>query len=65
MPHKTLYVSERDLSLWDAAQRVADRRKTSLSRVVAEALTEDLPRQDAQTVETPADRWAHIASDAA
>lgn len=65
MPHKTLYVSERDLPLWDAAQRVADRRKTSLSRVVVEALTEDLPRQDAKTTETPADRWAHIGSDAA
>ena len=65
MPHKTLYVSADDQSLWDAAQRVADRKKTSLSRIVAEALENDLPRAAAEIPETTADRWAHIAADAA
>jgi hypothetical protein len=65
MPHKTLYVSAADQSLWDAAQRVADRKNTSLSRIVAEALENDLPRAAAEISEAPADRWAHIAADAA
>ncbi|MGX6605615.1 hypothetical protein ACWKSP_26305 [Micromonosporaceae bacterium Da 78-11] len=63
MPHKTLYVSAEDLTtLWAAAERVAARRKISVSRVVTEALETDLPRQDAAVPETPADRWAHIAA---
>jgi hypothetical protein len=68
VPHKTLYVAERDISLWEAAQRVADLRKTSLSRIVVEALENDLPRaatDDPTPPETPTDRWAHIAADAA
>jgi hypothetical protein len=65
MPNKTLYIPEKETTLWDAAQRVADRRGVSLYRVVSEALTEDLPRQDATADTKPADPWAHIASDAA
>ena len=65
MPHKTLYVSDADISLWAAAQRVADRRKTSLSRLVAEALKNDLPRAAAELTIQPTDEWAHIAADAA
>ncbi len=65
MAHRTLYVAEKDLNLWAAAERVASRKKTSVSQVVTEALENDLPRQDAAVPETPADRWAHIAADAA
>ena len=65
MPHKTLYVSPADESLWAAAQRVADKGGTSVSRIVAEALKRGLPRLDAELSEQPADQWAHIAADVA
>jgi hypothetical protein len=65
MPHKTLYVPPADESLWAAAQRVADKGDTSVSRLVAEALKRHLPRIDAELSERPADEWAHIAADAA
>ena len=65
MANKTFYIPDDDAALWDAARRVAKRRRTSLYRVVADALVEDLPRQDAETPPEPTDRWAHIAADAA
>ncbi len=61
MPNKTLYIPADDEPMWEAAQRVARKRKTSLYRVVAEALRRDLPRADA----TPDDEWAGVAADAA
>lgn len=65
MPHKTLYVSPADESLWAAAQRVADKGETSVSRIVVEALKRGLPRLDAELSEQQADQWAHIAADVA
>jgi hypothetical protein len=67
MPHKTLYIPPADESLWAAAQRVADKAGTSVSRVVAEALKNDLPRAAAELHAKPQvkDEWADIAADAA
>lgn len=62
MPNLNLYIPDRDIPLWDAARRVASKRGVSLGRVVSDALSEDLPRQDA---EQPAEKWAAIAADAA
>ncbi|WP_250029733.1 hypothetical protein [Paractinoplanes maris] len=65
MPHKTLYVAPSDESLWAAAQRVADKAGTSVSRVVAEALKNDLPRAAAELEQQKAekvDQWAEIAA---
>jgi hypothetical protein len=63
MPNKTLYIPPADESLWAAAQRVADRKKTSLYRVLTEALKNDLPR--AASEPEPEDEWATFAADAA
>lgn len=63
MAVKKLYIGERDEALWRAAQRVADRRRISLSQLVREALAAHLP--DAAAAPDPAERWAHIAADAA
>lgn len=63
MPRQNIYVAERDRGLFDAAERVAKRDRTSLSRVVADALAEHLPRRAASP--SPEDRWADIAADAA
>ncbi|MEU7170350.1 hypothetical protein ACIODS_12395 [Micromonospora chalcea] len=60
MPNKTLYIPERDVPLWDAAQRVADRQKVSLYRVVSDALEAHLPV--AANEPDPQDRWANIAA---
>lgn len=62
MAHKTLYVSPGDASVWAAAQRVAERKGISLTRVVVEALEHDLPRAAAELDTQPEDRWAHIAA---
>lgn len=61
MPNKTLYVPDADISLWEAAQRVARKNGTSLYRVVADALKNDLPRAAAEADDKPADPYAHIA----
>ena len=61
MATKTLYVREPDEPVWDAATRLAKRRKTTVSRLVAEALEDYLPRMAAEP--TPEDRWANIAAD--
>lgn len=61
MPNLNLYIPAAEIPLWDAARRVAARRKVSLYRVVSDALQNDLPRADSQ----PADQWADIAKDAA
>lgn len=60
-----LYVPPAEAPLWEAARRVARKRGVSLYRVVSDALQHDLPRADEEPTETPADRWAHIAADAA
>jgi hypothetical protein len=56
---QTIYVGDRDEPLWKAAARLASRNRTSLSRVVADALADYLPRAAGEPA--PADRWAHIA----
>lgn len=63
MPRKTVYVGDRDLPAWQAAERLAKKHETSVSQIVAEALAAYLPRVAAQPA--PADRWAAIAPDAA
>jgi hypothetical protein len=63
MPNKTFHIPDDEMPLWEAAQRVAKRQRTSLYRIVAEALENDLPRIAAKP--SPEDRWAHIAADAA
>ena len=65
MPHKTLYVPPSEEKLWAAAQRVAEKAGTSVSRIVAEALRRDLPRVDAELSARPKDEWEHIAADVA
>lgn len=65
MPNKTLYIPDDEIALWDAAQRVAKLHRTSLYRVVAEALKNDLPRAAAEPPTDLNDQWAHIAADAA
>lgn len=65
MAHKTLYVSPADESLWAAAQRVADKAGTSVSRIVTDLLKSELSRVDAELSNRPADEWAHIAADVA
>jgi hypothetical protein len=65
MPNKTLYIPDDEIPLWEAAQRVAAKRRTSLYRVVSEALQRDLPRADAEADHKPSDPWARIAADAA
>lgn len=61
MANKTFYIPERDKPLWDAAQRVAERDKTSLYRIVTNALESHLPAAAAEPA--PEDRWARIAAD--
>ena len=51
-----------DLST-NLAMLVAKQQRTSLYRIVAEALENELPRIAAKP--SPEDRWAHIAADAA
>ncbi len=58
--NKTFHIPPADQALWDAAQRLADKRQTRLYRLVREALAEHLPRAAAED-----DRWASIAPDAA
>lgn len=63
MAQKNLYVSDRDKSLWKAAERVARKRGTSVAQLVVDALTDYLPRVVDQP--EPADPWADLATDAA
>lgn len=63
MAVKKLYVGMKDMPLWEAAERVANRRRISLSQLVREALAEHLPT--AAEAPDPAERWARIAADAA
>jgi hypothetical protein len=69
VPHKTLYIRPADESLWDAAQRVADKADVSVSRIVAEALKLQLPRAlaeiERQRAVQPVDQWADFAADVA
>ena len=60
MSKKTLYIPKRDKPLWDAAQRIADRKQVSLYRVLTDALENHLPV--AANEPDPQDRWAHIAA---
>lgn len=61
MPNKTLYIPGPDVPMWDAAQRVAERNKISLYRLLVRALEAYLPIAAAEPA--PQDRWARIASD--
>lgn len=63
VPNKTFHIPEDEIPLWEAAQRVARQQRTSLYRVVAEALETDLPRIAAKP--TGEARWARIAADGA
>lgn len=63
MAVRKVYVGDHDGPLWEAAERVADKRRISVSRLVREALEAHLPTAAAEP--DPADRWAAIAPDAA
>ncbi len=63
MAVRKVYVGERDGPLWEAAERVAKQRDTSVSRLVVAALEDYLPRVVSEP--DPSDRWAAIAPDAA
>jgi hypothetical protein len=66
VPNKTFHIPDDEVALWEAAQRVATKRRTSVYRILSTALQHELPRLDAEPVEDrPADPWAHIAADAA
>jgi hypothetical protein len=65
MANKTFHIPEDEAALWDAAGRVATKRRASLYRIVSEALQIALPQLDAEAEDRPADPWAHIAADAA
>jgi len=66
VPHKTLYVPDKDESMWAAAQRVADKTGVSVSRIVSKALQHHLPTVAAeleQRQEEPVvDEWAGLAA---
>lgn len=63
MPNQTLYVSQTDKPIWEAAARVARRNGTSLSRFVTEALERHVPA--AAEAPTVRERWDAVAADAA
>jgi hypothetical protein len=63
MANKTFHIPADEQPLWDAAARVAKQHRTTLYRIVAEALENDLPRIAAKPA--PDERWAHIAADVA
>lgn len=65
MATKTVYVGDRDAPVWEAADRLARRNGTSVSRLVADALADYLPRVPIRPQPAPDDRWAAIAPDAA
>lgn len=69
MAHKTLYIRPADESLWNAAQRVADKADVSVSQIVAAALKHQLPQVVAeierQKHQQPVDEWAQFAADVA
>lgn len=44
MAQKSLYIREGDTPIWDAAERIAERDGTSVTRLVIAALTEYLPK---------------------
>lgn len=60
MATKTLYVTERDLPVWQAAKRIAQQRRISESQLVREALEDYLPRLVAEP--DPAERWAQLGA---
>lgn len=62
MANVTLYVSEQDQPVWQAAKRMARLRRISKSQLVTRALEEYLPRIADEP--DPADRWSQIAADA-
>lgn len=64
MPNLNVYISEAEKPLWDAARRVAAKHKTSLNRVLADALRSDLRRADTDGP-LVVNEWADVAADAA
>ncbi len=65
MATKTVYVGERDAPVWEAADRLARHNGTSVSRLVADALADYIPRVARKPDPLPAAQWAAIAPDAA
>jgi hypothetical protein len=59
MANKSLYIRDGDTPVWEAAERVARRKRVSLSQLVIEALEEHLPRAAAEPVRDV--RWSEIA----
>jgi hypothetical protein len=59
MTNKTLYVQDRDLPLWERADRAAKQRNISLSALVGAALTRELTSTDTIQVQVH-----HTATDA-
>jgi hypothetical protein len=63
VPKKNIYLRDADTPVWEAAERVAKRNDTSVSRLIVDALTEHLPKAAAEPVRDV--RWSDIAADAA
>jgi hypothetical protein len=61
MPKKNIYLRNADTPVWDAAERVAKRNDTSVSRLIVEALTEHLPKAAAKPVRQVS--WADLGTD--
>lgn len=61
MANKTFYIPDRDEELWEAAERVAKLRKTSVYQVVRDSMDRHLPIIAAEPA--PAERWAGIAAE--
>jgi hypothetical protein len=60
-PGARLYIGRDDFATWSLAERVAKRRRVSLSQLVIEALEEHLPRAAAEPISDV--RWSEIAVD--
>lgn len=58
MANKTFHIPEADEPMWQAAQRIANRRRTTVYRLVAEAMEDYLPRAAERR-----DRWQTVAAD--
>lgn len=65
MPNLTVYVPEAEIGLWNAARRVAKLHETSLHRVLADALRQDLRRAETEGPVPVVDPFADIAAEAA
>lgn len=62
MAQKSVYIRPDDTPVWEAAERMARRRRTSVSHLIVEALEAHLPRI-AATEPLPAVRWSDLAAE--